>query len=430
MYLIYAEELWQPLIRRQVIEVLERISAKSSDMHIKLVCYYPWYWILKKSKMISAFKHETTSLHYKISFVPIPYPFPFPAPFLTHIKDVGWRPFSKMNPIMAFVFSFVLLPYLFIFYLRGYKVFHCRSYPISLPTLIFSKIFSQCKFIFDPRSDFPEENITAGTWKKGSLSFKFWKNAERIFLKYSDMTICISERYRDHFAKNEAKFSYKIIPNNVDIEKFKIDFDFRNLYRGKHSLHKKLVFGYLGNMSITGWHRPDIYRRVILKFRELKVPHIFMFIVPTCVNNMLEDDFSKNNISTSEYIIENPKFDEIPKFLSIMDYGLLYLHKTKIALGTKVAEYLVMGLPIIINENIQSAADLVRKHNCGKIINIGLGDLDIAPDKLPSNFFKKKVGIKYIRELGVSLFSLDLVADEYLKIYENLIGMERQVGGY
>ena len=109
----------------------------------------------------------------------------------------------------------------------------------------------------------------------------------------------------------------------------------------------------------------------------------------------------------------------MPKLLSVIDYGLLYLDKEKIALGTKIAEYIVMGVPIIINENIQSAADLVREHNCGEIVNIGLGDLDAAPKCMPIKYFDKPIDRRSIRKLGGQLFSLDLVANEYFKIYKS-----------
>ncbi len=420
MYLIYAEELWQPLIRRQVIEVLESISLKSPSIQIRLVCFYPWYWLLKKKQKIDKFEKEAMSLHYKVSFIPIPFPFPFPAPFFTSIKGVGWRPFGKMNPLMAVFLSFIILPYLFVFYLKGYRVFHCRSYPVSLPTAILSKILSHCKLIFDPRSDYPEENITAGIWKRKSLSFSFWKKIEKFLLKSSASTVCITEGYTKHFSDGGTVFNYEIIPNNVDIDKFIFDVYFRENYRKDKLLGEKLIFGYLGSMSAVGWHRPDIYAEVILKYRDLKIPHTFLFIVPKSSNKIIENIFTEHDILSSEYYIENPKFNDIAKYLSVIDYGLLYLDKKKIALGTKIVEYIAIGIPIIINSNIQGATDLIKQYYCGKIINIGLGDSDSSFDSLPISYFNEPIDRNSIRELAIKLFSLDVVADKYLKLYESL----------
>ena len=420
VYLTYNEELWSPLLRRQVVELLDLIQDQRKDIKLTLVSFFPWYWLIMKKDKLRLLKKSSEKFTFHLKLMPVLFPFPFPAPFFHRIVGVGWRPYGKLNPIMTLFLTLNLLPY--IFWLRfgcGYVIFHCRSYPVSLPVLILKKLVKNIKFIFDPRSDYPEENITAGTWGDGSISFRFWKSLEAQFLKSADLTVCITQGYFDHFRQVMSSFSYKIIPNNVEMKTFSFDEQFRSSFRNKHKLNNALVFCYLGNMTLSGWHKPDIYAKLILRFRLLGKQHIFLFLVPENVSPLIDNVFTNYGILRDEYMVINPPYEHVSSFLSIADYGLLFLDRSKISLGTKIPEYLSIGLPSLVNSNIQGAASFVNRHKCGLVIDINF-DLDEVQenDFLAINFHQRS-GNNWMRELAREHFSSNSVAAKYIEVYEN-----------
>ena len=186
-YLIFDEIPWHPVIRGQVIELIEKIKPKARIDHYYLISFLPLHRILKNRKRISAIGDELENFGIDLVLIPIPY---FPQRFAFAGR---WY----LLPVVLLVTLPVLLFFVFI---KKISLFHCRSYPITTSALIVKKIFGT-KFIFDPRSDFPEENITAGRWTETSLSFKMWKLLERLFLKNSDATIAIASTYGEHFRK-------------------------------------------------------------------------------------------------------------------------------------------------------------------------------------------------------------------------------------
>ena len=242
---------------------------------------------------------------------------------------------------------------------------------------------------------------------------------ESQLIRSSDVTICISDRYREHFRENTKDFQYQIIPNNVNISQFHFDNDFRKAYRLDRGIDNKVVFCYLGNILAYGWNRPDIYAKVILNYRNYQKDHIFLFLVPKRANPLIQQVFSDYGIHDDEYILENPSYFDVAKYLSIADHGLLYLDKRSIRLGTKIAEYTAVGIPSIVNSNVESAVSFVRQNRCGHVIDIGLYDLD----RLPCDVNERLRGGSYSRELIINLcrenFSNEIVSDKYLAIYES-----------
>lgn len=419
-YLTYAENLFSPLLRRQVVELLDYIQEKGMNNQITLVSFFPWYWLIAKKGQLRLFRKYISGLRINSMLMPLPYPFPIPAPFWKFYKNIGWRPYSKFTPIMTSFFLLIVFPVLIYFYFfKKVKIFHCRSYPISFPVMILKKILPNIRFIFDPRSDYPEENVTSGSWRRTDLSFRFWKWAESQLLCGSDVTICISEIYKEHFRKNTQNFQYKIIPNNVNISQFYFDNNFRKEYRLAMGLNNKVIFCYLGNMLPYGWNRPGIYAKVILSYRDLQKDHIFLFLVPKRANPLIKQVFTDYAIDDNEYVLENPPYSEVSQYLSIADYGLLYLDKRSIRLGTKIAEYATVGIASIVNSNVESAVSFVSQNGCGHVIDIGLGELDSQSCDINEKLIEANNNRELIEKVGRFNFSNEIVSDKYLAIYES-----------
>ena len=96
-------------------------------------------------------------------------------------------------------------------------------------------------------------------------------------MQHSDATIAIAPTYIDHYKKISPKTNYKIIPNNVDVSRFRPDTEFRLKFRSKNNIeNNSLLFCYCGSMGSASWHRANIYAQYILKLRKMQMPHHFL----------------------------------------------------------------------------------------------------------------------------------------------------------
>lgn len=405
------------------MELLIEEKKQCQKLDIYFIVFIPIYRYFIRRKDYEVIKTTLTDNNINVFKIPSFSPFPFPQFLLKRIKDVGIRP--NITPhwySLPFIVLNTFPIYLFFYLFRGIRIFHCRSYASSLAALMAKFILPGFKFIFDPRSDFPEENVTSKNWRKTSLDFRVWKFLERAFLKQADAVICISETYVVHFKKSCVAIKQQVIPNNVDDSKFSFDPDFRRKFRFEQGFGDGIVFCYLGSMSLEGWHRPEIYARAIQEFRKIKRKHKFLFLVPDTVGTLLTKHLALSGISEEEYVVYHPKFEDIPKFLSAGDYGIFFLDKQKISLGTKIAEYTTVGLPIIINSNVLGGVSLLGEADCGLIVNIGLGDRDQgstiidAAEQIVRDEFSRCA----IRRFAASRFSNRVVSSCYLKVYEDL----------
>ncbi|MCC9166957.1 glycosyltransferase [Pontibacter harenae] len=423
-YVIYCEEIWNPLLKRQVLELLQTMAKSDARLNIRLLYIFPWYWKFLKKKKFEAFAAEFDAAPIELKFLPIPFPFPVPYFLPKYIKGLGLRPYEPDSSVFFWVAKVLVLPVLLKYVLvENFNIFHCRSYPASAILLLLKKLQKNIKLVFDPRSDYPEENILQSSWTKDSHAFKYWKKQEKELLQNASVTVCISKFYQQYYQHIYKGFRPHIIPNNVDCSNFKFDAVAREQIRSKFDFQNKIVFCYLGSMGIGGWHCPYIYASIIKDFRKIAQQHIFLFLVPHPSRTQIEKAFQEEGIRGSEYRVISPAYQDVPQYLSAADYGLIYLKREKIALGTKVVEYNAMGLPVLVNSNVISAAGYVKEHKTGLVVDFALGDLDTEKTCLESIDFENK-GAEFNREkitqTAVSLFSNEKVASEYLQVYQSL----------
>lgn len=420
-YITVGENLNSELLIRQVVELLGDIKKKAQEFEIKVFSFQGILSIINHKNDNSETKKRLKKLG--INFVVVPIVCPWPFPNFSFIKtDVGWRPNGRWNKLAVITFQLLSLPFMvFLRLFCGYKLFHCRSYPATSIAIFLKKLIPDTNVIFDPRSDYPEENLTAGVWKDGSKDFIFWKNAEKDFLESANAVACIGPTYVDHYKKNTSSFKYFIAPNNVKCDEFKRKEVDRDEIREKLGIGKtEHVYVYLGGMSSNGWHRPYFYVKLYDMLSKVSEEFKFLFIVPIHAINIVKESFGpRENI-----IVVSPKLSEVSKYLSASDYGMMFLSSSKIAVGTKIGEYLAASLPLIINANCIGAVALINlTPEIGTVVKLGLGDLDAIEnfdsDDLNS-IIKMTRSDDYLFYFSKSYFDNEKVANTYIQQYQNL----------
>lgn len=415
-YLVVNEDIGSELLKRQVVELLCNIQQRTEDVKITLFLFASVLTILNHYKSIKEVKLLLRSSG--VGVVLIPNLCPWPIPNIKFYKsDVGYRPSGRWNRPASITFSILGFPIILcIRFILGFKVFHCRSYPALLPVIIAKRCFSSIKVIFDPRSDFPEENVTSGSWKYMSEDYSFWKQKEFDFLKSSDRVALIGPTYLQHYKGVCKEFSYFFAPNNVNCANFMRNNSERSRLRSQYGISSdESVFVYLGNISRSGWHRAEYYFRFFDELASLDLSCRIMFLVPKHCQSILKELLGERD----GVMIFSPDFDDVGKYLSMADYGLMFLHKSKIAVGTKIGEYLAASLPVVINKNCVGACELLqRMPQCGKVVGLGLGDLDECIDLTDLSLVRE---CQDTSAFAQSYFDNSVISKAYIQQYRELL---------
>lgn len=417
-YIIVGEDLAAPLLRRQVIELLAQIKLKNNNLEITILNFQSLFSIINHFHEWMLLASEVKNLGLRLFFIPNICPWPIPNLRIKKLS-VGWRPYSVWNKAAAIIFSNLSLPIFFTLNkLLGFKIFHCRSYVSTLAVLRYKSFFSDVKVIFDPRSDYPEEGVTASFWEEGSRDFVFWKIKEKSLLEKSDAVALIGPTYYDHFVKSSASFSCFFAPNNVDLSHFKPNARRRNEIRQNFGYaDSTTVFVYLGALTDDGWHRTEFYRVFYEQLKKAKREFSFLLLVP----EVFRGDVSRRFSDCDNVKIISPAFSEVGYYLASADIGLMFFHRPKIAVGTKIGEYLCTGLPIVVNCNCVGAVDLIKRNaSFGAVIGLGIGgnDNDISGVDDLENIFNLK-GESFVDDARI-YFNLSSIADSYEKKYIEL----------
>jgi len=401
-YLIWVEGFYSSIIRGQVTELLKELRKHLRNIErLYLISFQPLYMLLLHPDQLNSVKKQLEREGICLAIIPVVYP-----PWWFNAK---WYQIPLIHiqvfPVLLY-FSIV----------KHVKLFHCRSYPITLSAIAVKKL-RNTKVIFDPRSDLPEENVTSGRWKEGSLSYKVWKFLEKIYLDNADMTIAIANTYIEHFRAISSKANFVMIPNNVDVGKFKRDENFRQQFRAENNVRdNEILFCFCGNLG--SWHKPELYAKYMIKLRGLNTKHRFLFITPQV--DMLGSILAQYGISSTEYFAIQASFSEVPKYLSAADFGMMLMDRFKIAMAVKTPEYLSIGLPVITNSNAAGAKEVIEGNGVGLVCDLD-SDLEKLEEFIQRFVHQRQELSVKCRKVASRMFSNENIANQYAKLYTDLL---------
>jgi glycosyltransferase involved in cell wall biosynthesis len=404
-YLVWLENLSTPILTGQVIDLLEEMGRRSSRHKLHLFAFQPFHRVLLRYAQLQQVRRRLETCGVKMIVIPC---LSLPT---TDLFRARWY----MLPLVLIQ----SLPSLLLLTLvKRIEILHCRSYPICWAAL-WVKRLTGVRVAFDPRSDFPEENVTAGLWTDRSFTHRLWKRLEAEFVGKSDATIAISQTYIDHFGAVSTGATFRIIPNNVDTNRFRRDKAFRLRFRHERGMgDDTIVFCYSGTLG-GHWHSPEPYAKYIISLRALKKPHWFLFITPD--TEALQTELGRNGVGSDEYGVVTSGFGDVHNYLSAADFGLMLTMRFTIALRIKTVEYLSMGLPVITNRASAGTSEIVGEHDIGLVIEEA-SQPDLA--RIEAAIERKDELSSRCRAIAVERFSTAKVAELYAGLYDALATSE------
>jgi glycosyltransferase involved in cell wall biosynthesis len=167
---------------------------------------------------------------------------------------IRWLPqrFHRRPKGIAHAWSMILFFWLCLREVRrgNARLIHARSYIPAAVAFLVGRM-TGTPFIFDMRALWPEEMITAGRLRRGSLIHRFIAEAERLCLRHAAAVVSLTEaavvHLREIYPQEMGSQRVSVIPTCADLDRFVPGLSVPGAPR---------VYGCLGTV-LSGWFRQD-----------------------------------------------------------------------------------------------------------------------------------------------------------------------------
>ena len=345
------EDVSSGLFRSQVIDLLKVIvSQRNVDFEV-VVVNAPWRFY-KHRKVIQGYKKELVNIDINIKYYPFLPPIRYSFKSKLYLKlIIAW-----LSAILRITID------------GKTDLLHCRSY---LATYCASQVVDK-PVIFDMRSLWVLENISANNLVLESPVTQYWKFIEEQCLKRSYCATAVSKWMVEYSISIVENANVKLVPIGVDASKFFFDEDARDKLRKRLNIENRLVVVYSGSLGISGINKHaliDLVNALVLSNVDFT-----LLIISGESKNEIDQVISSTNLVLDRVVTVSPEHHEINNWLSVADIGIHALPKqldTPSRLGTKVIEYWSNGMPTIVCENIGEAVRYINCYGNGYVYSNG-----------------------------------------------------------
>ncbi|MFN7948471.1 MAG: glycosyltransferase [Blastocatellia bacterium] len=311
-------------------------------------------------------------------------------------------------------------------------VFHARSHVAAVMAAL-ARLLVRTRLIFDIRGFMPEEYADAGVWRQNSLAFRLTKAAERWLLKSADGFVVLTERARQIlFNQPDAQpvRPVAVIPCCVDTARFLAAGRSREQMREFLGVTDRQVILYTG--ALGGWYLTEQMADFLAQAHRRNTT-TFSLILTQSRPELISEPLSRAGVNTKDYLVRRVSPDEVPEYLRASDFALSFIKPCYSKLSsspTKIAEYLISGLPVISNRGIGDLDQVIGQDRVGVLLNDfsatayaealdQVQKLKNDPD-LPGR----------CRQSALNRFDLDRVGGpRYLALYDLVLtGVSKQIG--
>jgi glycosyltransferase involved in cell wall biosynthesis len=296
--------------------------------------------------------------------------------------------FDFISPIIKAIYI------LFIIYREGRKknfthvILQTRS-GINFKTFkLLKKINKKIKVVFEFRGAAPEEYLNSFSIDNIEYvkDYRIRKNYEQLIKRDADMfnlgdlIYCVSDSLKNYIlningvAINSNKIY--VVPGAADEKTFFYNQALRANKRKELCLESKRILIYTGRFKNI-YHKQELIFEFAAKFTDIDQNNIFICLTPDIsIANELKN---RNKISDSKILIKFAKeHTEINSYLNAADIGIILrdnVPTNNVASPTKLAEYLLTGLPVIVSNHIGDYSDFIRNNDLGMVVNNKINDM-------------------------------------------------------
>lgn len=393
------ESITSGLFRTQVIDAI--LAASSEDINKEYTIFvYNYFWLLLKNlKLVKKLRNNLSKSGIRIRFFPLLIPIKY--------SMSSYFYFQSLKCFFRLVIFFT--------YHRDTHVHHCRGYLLTY-ALTKNGLLS---VIFDMRSLWVLENISAGNLKTDTLLCSLWFELEKQCLRGSCANVGVSPAMGKYVAKISRNVDFCLIPISVAAEKFRFDQSLRNQIRFDHGWHDSLVVVYSGSLGLSRINAEAL--KILLTTLKLKMPDLKCVVGSQEPKDLFVDIFRDACFETTDYLLTSETKISLSGILSVADFGVHALPEqldSETRLGTKVVEYLINGLPIIVNKHVGDAARIVRKYKLGYVLE-DMTDNDFDEIQRAKHKYRRHQS-QASRNFAMNTFASNVTAKQYNNVYDHV----------
>jgi len=305
------------------------------------------------------------------------------------------------------------------------QIVHARSYLPAAVAHVTAGLLPGARFLFDIRGMIGEEYVDAGHWTKDRLEYRMVKRVERRLLAAAAGIVVLTDRHRNWLRQQPGLVPHQtpieVIPCCVDLQRFRPDPIGRADARRQLGAGDRLVLVYSGTLG--SWYRAEDMARLFSAIRRRR-PALFA-VYTRSDPAIMHEAFARQGVAADDVQVRPVAPRDMPRFLAAGDAAVSFIQPafSKAASSpTKVAEYLAVGLPVVMNRGIGDSDILIDREPA--VVDAGAlqpDQVEVAADRLLA--LDPRLAAVVARQAAERWFSLDRVGvTRYRELYERLAG--------
>lgn len=304
----------------------------------------------------------------------------------------------------------------------GIRLIHARSYIPAAVALAVSRM-TGVPFLFDMRALWPEELITAGRLRRGSLIHRAIVWAERACLAESAGVLSLTRAGADYlkqlYTRELDRQRIVVIPTCADLDRFRP----AEVREGAGKVHSCI------GTVLSGWFRTD-WLAAWLTAAAARDPDARFDIVTRDDPMKVREALDPTGSLRGRLTIGRRATEEMPDTVRQHDLSVMFFTDGLSKLGsspTRMGEILGSGLPVVANDGVGDVARIIQEYRVGVLVEgpepeqmtaalEALDELMAEPD-LPTR----------CRTAAEEILSLEVGTRAYAGLYASVLAQSRVV---
>lgn len=334
---------------------------------------------------------------------------------------IEWLPqrFRQQPKVIAPAWSMVLFLWLCLREVRSghARLVHARSYIPAGVALLVSRI-TGVPFIFDMRALWPEELITAGRLRRGSLMHRAIARTERLCLRHAAAVVSLTEaavaHLRQVYPREMTGQRVSVIPTCADLERF--------VPAGPAGRDRR-VYGCLGTV-LSGWFRLDWLAAFFLAAAQ-RDPDAEFHVVTRDDPGKVRVAIGGDAAFQERLHIYSMPTHQVHEAVRRQSVSVMFFTEGLSKLGsspTRMGEALGCGIPVVANAGVGDVARIVRERHVGVLAQgPAPGQMAETLDALDALMADPDLPAR-CRRAAEAVFSLEAGTNAYRQVYSEIVG--------
>jgi glycosyltransferase involved in cell wall biosynthesis len=299
---------------------------------------------------------------------------------------------------------------------QGARLIHARSYIPAAVAMIVSRLTGM-PFIFDMRALWPEELITAGRLRRGSLLQRAIVAAERACLRRAGAVVSLTNAAVDHMSRvypdDMAGQRVAVIPTCADLDRF---------VPGGQAPARRVI-GCLGTV-LSGWFRLDWLAAFLAVAAERDPDAAFELTTRDDAAQVRAALDPEGQLGDRLRIAPSAP-EDVQRVLQGQTASAMFFTDGLSKLGsspTRMAEILGCGLPVLANDGVGDVARIIRAYRVGVLARGAEPEaMENAWSELLALLADPDLPTR-CRRAAEEVFSLESGTAAYARLYEQVLG--------